>query len=107
MRLGSGWPPPRIRGEATRDQVMRQYVYGSVVALIGLTLLSALISSINLEFFSEDGGVDHVLLSSGKLSMGDLDDGDGDGAASPGELRRSLGKHKLVRRRSTSMPPTR
>ncbi|KAH8071183.1 potassium channel [Aureococcus anophagefferens] len=41
--------PPLIRGEATRDQVMRQYVYGSVVALIGLTLLSALISSINLE----------------------------------------------------------
>jgi len=99
--------PPLIRGEATRDQVMRQYVYGSVVALIGLTLLSALISSINLEFFSEDGGVDHVLLSSGKFSSDDLDDGDGDGAASPGELRRSLGKHKLVRKQSTSMPPTR
>ena len=98
--------PPLIRGEATRDQVMRQYVYGSVVALIGLTLLSALISSINLEFFSEDGGVDHVLLSSGRLSpVGDLDDGDG--AASPGELRRSLGKHKLVRKQSASMPPTR
>ena len=102
--------PPLIRGEATRDQVMRQYVYGSVVALIGLTLLSALISSINLEFFSEDGGVEHVLLNSGKfssmeVSMGDLDDGDG--AASPGELRRSLGKHKLVRKQSTSLPPTR
>ena len=98
--------PPLIRGEATRDQVMRQYVYGSVVALIGLTLLSALISAINLEFFSEDGGVDHVLLGSGKLSSeGDLDDGDG--AASPGELRRSLGKHKLVRKQSASMPPTR
>lgn len=102
--------PPLIRGEATRDQVMRQYVSGSVIALIGLTLLSALISSINLEFFSEDGGVEHVLLNSGKfssmeVSMGDLDDGDG--AASPGELRRSLGKHKLVRKQSTSMPPTR
>ena len=102
--------PPLIRGEATRDQVMRQYVYGSVVALIGLTLLSALISSINLEFFSEDGGVEHVLLNSGKfssmeVSMGDLDDGDG--AASPGELRRSLGKHKLVKKQSTSLPPTR
>ena len=98
--------PPLIRGEATRDQVMRQYVYGAVIALIGLTLLSALISSINLEFFSEDGGVDHVLLGSGKLSSeGDLDDGDG--AASPGELRRSLGKHKLVRKQSASMPPTR
>ncbi|EGB09123.1 hypothetical protein AURANDRAFT_63693 [Aureococcus anophagefferens] len=102
--------PPLIRGEATRDQVMRQYVYGSVVALIGLTLLSALISSINLEFFSEDGGVEHVLLNSGKFSFGDGDDGDGDdgdGAASPGELRRSLGKHKLVRKQSTSSPPTR
>ena len=100
--------PPLIRGEATRDQVMRQYVYGSVVALIGLTLLSALISSINLEFFSEDGGVEHVLLNSGKFSFGDGDDGDdGDGAASPGELRRSLGKHKLVRKQSTSLPPTR
>jgi hypothetical protein len=99
--------PPLIRGEATRDQVMRQYLYGAVVALIGLTLLSALVSSINLEFFSEDGGVEHVLLNSGRFSPGDLDDGDGDGAASPGELRRSLGKHKLVRKQSTSLPPTR